>query len=277
MTIKNILKNKDVRNQSAGAIKKRIIEENARELLAKEKQLSELHDIIIDLSHELIALNARIKDTAKKLENAIDNHDSVWIEKYRKTISGLCYLSNSRMELFQFQISPDNFIAFDNENVAIYRVIDKISKSIKDSDFGTSTNINLRNNSNKRFSTKKIVSLGFYILIDNARKYTCQNKPILIDFHESGNSLKIMFSNWGPSISAEERCHLAERGFRGRSAKKIKPKNGHGLGLSIAKNIFDICGVKMEFEFSDIIIYPGDGDIPYSEFKVILTFYPVIE
>lgn len=74
----------------------------------------------------------------------------------------------------------------------------------------------------------------FVNLIDNALKYSYQDKPIEIAITASSSKWKITFSNQCPQLSSEELNNLFEKFYRTDNTADI---SGSGIGLSICKEI----------------------------------------
>lgn len=72
------------------------------------------------------------------------------------------------------------------------------------------------------------------ILIDNAAKYSAQDKPIEIQAHCQDSAMRLSVSDWGEGISPTDLQHIFERFVR------FNPRGeGMGLGLAIARAIMD--------------------------------------
>jgi signal transduction histidine kinase len=78
----------------------------------------------------------------------------------------------------------------------------------------------------------------FFILIDNAIKYTPENGAVDVSLHSDADYVVIGVADTGIGISAEELPHVFDRFWR---ADKVRSRDvgGTGLGLSIAKWIVE--------------------------------------
>ena len=74
----------------------------------------------------------------------------------------------------------------------------------------------------------------FVNLIDNALKYSDDEKPIEIAIQATPAAWKIAFSNECVPMPAEELAHLFDRFYRAGNAADI---SGSGIGLSICRDI----------------------------------------
>ena len=88
-------------------------------------------------------------------------------------------------------------------------------------------------------------------LVDNAIKYNNPNGKIhagLSYCPTEGERFpyEIIFENTGPEISPEDAPWIFKRFHRGRNDATSTPVGGHGLGLSICREIVRACGGKIE-------------------------------
>ena len=77
------------------------------------------------------------------------------------------------------------------------------------------------------------------ILLDNAVKYTGDNKKIAITLEKIASSVKITVKDNGIGISEEDLPHIFDRFWR---AEKSRHQKGLGLGLSLAETIVSLHG-----------------------------------
>lgn len=82
----------------------------------------------------------------------------------------------------------------------------------------------------------------FYILLDNARRYTKEGS-ITCSLSLQGEKIVISIKDTGIGISPEDLCHIFDRFYRGDLSRK---RDGTGLGLSIAKVIVDTHGGEID-------------------------------
>jgi signal transduction histidine kinase len=83
------------------------------------------------------------------------------------------------------------------------------------------------------------------ILLDNAAKYGPKTGEIIIGGERRGESYVLAVRDHGPGIPAEDLPHIFERMYRGDKARSSKV-SGHGIGLSLAKQIADASGATVE-------------------------------
>ncbi len=111
------------------------------------------------------------------------------------------------------------------------------------------------------------------LIIDNACKYVPAVGEIEISTKEEDGYLYISVSNFGPTLSREERDTLREKGVRGKHAIQTGLK-GNGLGLALADMII---GLQRHWKDTEMDIHPSEevsfmlDGVPYSKFKVTIA------
>lgn len=86
-----------------------------------------------------------------------------------------------------------------------------------------------------------------HILVDNAIKYGESGKKAKITLSQTKQTVRLSVKNDGNIISDEDLPHIFERFYRADKARSV---GGHGLGLSIAKNLTESLGGKITAESS---------------------------
>lgn len=75
------------------------------------------------------------------------------------------------------------------------------------------------------------------ILLENAIKYSPTKSTILLQAHTKGKHAALTVADSGPGISDEDIPHIFDRFYRADTSRSSRNVAGHGLGLSIAKQI----------------------------------------
>ena len=99
-------------------------------------------------------------------------------------------------------------------------------------------------------------------LLRNAVEYGGED-PVTVRVEAAGEQVALIFSNGGVPLGQEERGHIFERFYRGRSAHRTE---GFGLGLPLVKEICEVLGGGVE------LVGPG----PETVFRVTLPRAPVV-
>lgn len=85
------------------------------------------------------------------------------------------------------------------------------------------------------------------ILFDNAIKYSDPGGQIKISVEKTGQTLTIITTDDGYGISSQDKAKIFDRFYRVDKAR-TRQKGGFGLGLSLAKQIIDACGGRIEVQ-----------------------------
>ena len=116
----------------------------------------------------------------------------------------------------------------------------------------------LAENSQKQFSSNVVLKGSvkldeglirqvLTILFDNAVKYSDPDSVITMTVDKIGQNLTITTADNGYGISDDDKKKIFDRFYRVDKAR-TRQKGGFGLGLSLAKQIIDACGGKLEVQ-----------------------------
>jgi signal transduction histidine kinase len=99
---------------------------------------------------------------------------------------------------------------------------------------------------------EKALERLFYILLDNAVKYSNEGGDIDVFLYEAAGKVNLTVRNSGLPIPKEHLTHIFDRFYRPDDAR-ARRYGGFGLGLSIAKDTVEKHGGKISVESSDEI------------------------
>lgn len=77
-----------------------------------------------------------------------------------------------------------------------------------------------------------------YILLDNAIKFTPEGGQVRVELGTTRNYLRLSVKDMGPGVKPSDAARIFDRFYRTDKARSRRT-NGHGLGLSIAKQIVE--------------------------------------
>lgn len=95
-----------------------------------------------------------------------------------------------------------------------------------------------------------LVELIMVNLIDNAVKFSPQASKFYVTLIQEGNDVKIKVKNMGSTIKKDYIPHVFDR-FRREDENINSIQSGHGLGLSVSKQIVELLGGLMDVNVSD--------------------------
>jgi signal transduction histidine kinase len=73
-----------------------------------------------------------------------------------------------------------------------------------------------------------------HTLIDNALKYSPRGSEVLVEFRETGESVELLVSSFGPEIRSDEKARIFEIFYRADAAVR-QEEEGAGFGLYLAQ------------------------------------------
>jgi signal transduction histidine kinase len=99
--------------------------------------------------------------------------------------------------------------------------------------------------------TSKLAKLNIYgdpasltellvILLDNAIKYSPTKADVMLTAKHQGNHVIVQVEDHGQGIAPVDLPHIFDRFYRADTSRSARNESGHGLGLSIAKQIIEL-------------------------------------
>ncbi len=103
------------------------------------------------------------------------------------------------------------------------------------------------------FTDEEAMSQALHNILDNAAKFSGQEKKINVEVIRKQDIIEIAVSDRGIGIPENEQKKIFDKFYRGKQASSVSP-TGTGLGLSLVKHIMDAQG-------GDVIVrsQPGEG------------------
>lgn len=191
-----------------------------------------------DASHELRTPLATLQteiEVALRNKNLSQQQSKEILISNLEELDDLSQLTDSLLNLARddqnLRLLPVNLM----ETISIAKK--RIQKQYHDVD------IELRNLDSKNITVMgeqdNLVSL-FVILFGNAIKYSGAQAKINCEVKKQRNHIDIYVSDNGPGIKSSDLPHIFERFYQGDTSRTKTQSSGHGLGLSIAKQIVDL-------------------------------------
>jgi PAS domain S-box-containing protein len=223
-------------------------EDDIRNALAKEKELSELKSRFVSMvSHEYKTPLTAILSSAELLElfrkswsdEKVDSH----LQKIKRAVETMIEMISdalflNKMETGKLTVSPNTFelVSFCIMIVDEIQACAPAQNAIKFSSTVTHALVTIDN---------KFLRYIFTNLLSNAVKYSFDHSVVLFDMSIVGQTGIFRVSNQGIGIPHENRERLFEPFFRAQNTGTIQ---GTGLGLSIVKRCVDSLHGTVEVE-----------------------------
>lgn len=246
-------------------------------LLAEKENLLEVNrKLLDDTLHEIRKINNQIKGNIHDLSKAIDSigiydeNIDRYIHNTLKTIEGNSTLLSIRMDAYDILFNPASASKELDIMLGVYSKVEKVYKCLYPSKKEKNIEILLNGGSVKEFRLRNSIELAFFIIIENAIKYSPEGETINITFTDTKYGLDVEFCNWAICPEEDEMPKLTERGYRAKVVSKMKYE-GSGLGLYLLKQICQTNNVSYHFEKADESRFISG--IMYNPFMVTLSFF----
>lgn len=211
-----------------------------RTLMPIQEMINEQNRFIADASHELrtpltslkSVMEVSLRDKKLTLADA-----RLQMTENIEEVNKLQSLSDELLKLVQYQ-KPQSQVAFEKLslqeiiNIAI-RQIEPLAKKRKIKIISTVDDIKIECN---KYELEELM----LILLDNAVKYSKNNKTVKVYTVRTDGYIKISVADYGIGIAKKDIPHVFDRFFRSDTARSKTDIGGYGLGLSIAKKIVDL-------------------------------------
>ncbi|MGM0547337.1 MAG: sensor histidine kinase [Bacteroidota bacterium] len=232
----------------------------------KERALAERQsEFLANVTHELKtplsvmqAAGENLADGRVKDQNRLANYGThIFNEavRLRKMIDKLLDVAKANANESFVEIQPTNLA----EVVSSY--LEKQQKYIRSQGFRLDTDIaqNLPLVNVDRSSLKTILSN----IVDNAIKYSDEDKYLGITVETANDNVKLSVEDHGIGIAKKNISNIFKKFFRIEDSLTAKTK-GHGLGLSIVKNLVELNDGSIKVESS-----PGNGSTFIITFPIL--------
>ena len=236
--------------------------------------LQEQQEILDDTLHEIRKLNSQLKDTTKRLSSALSSirNPTDQIESLNLDVFSITNLMSIRLDAYDLQVNPELNLDSGKRPIAIYKKVEKVYKCLRSAAQKRGINIRLNGASHNQFNATNAIEIAFFIIIDNAIKYSPTNKEISVNFYERDDTLILNVRNLGIRPAEHERSTLFHRSVRSKHVESIE---GRGLGLYLLKQICDTNNIKIDLKIENKDLYFENG-IAYAPFIVSMEFRNMI-
>lgn len=256
-------------NSISEALNSRGNDENYNTELARAAILTR-QELLEDTIHEIRKLNAQLKSASTKLSQSLANMRSKneHIENLNLDILSITNLLSIRLDAYDLEVNPSLNLNSGKRDIAIYKKIEKVYKCLKDEAYKKGLSIKLQGSSHCSYYANNNIEIAFFILIDNAIKYSPKGKEIQISFFEDEDKLIVDFQNLGVCPKNDEKNKIFDREFRSENVENI---NGRGIGLYLLKQICNSNSIEVEHKIGSDWFF-DENQIRYSTFAIKLIF-----
>lgn len=198
-------------------------------------------------------LDDEVKDPDKAQEYyRILSHDSERLKRLVKNVLDFTKIEEGKRE---YKLASTDIVELVRREVKSFEKENK-SDSLK-------VGIEIDDDIPPVFADEEAMSQALRNILDNAVKFSGQEKKISVQIVRKENSVEIAVQDRGIGIPDNEQKRIFEKFYRGKQASLVSP-TGTGLGLTLVKHIMDAHGGKII-----VSSQPGEG----SSFSLILPIH----
>ena len=157
------------------------------------------------------------------------------------------------MELTKQRIRPHDFLK---------DILDNVSRSGRTKDL--QFELKLAHELTAIFVDKDLLRIAINNLLTNAIKYNNPHGKVTLSAEETQDIFEIRVEDTGIGITSEDQAHIFEKFFRSDDGE-VRKQTGHGLGLSLAKQIIQLHHGELILESK-----PGEGTTFFIKLNKIL-------
>ena len=200
--------------------------------------INQKDELLLDVSHELKTPLTRLKFILANMDIEDANK-----EQLNKEINALKDMISNM--LLSDKLSTPYIEDLNKEEVRVKHIIEDTCAMFYKIEEKLTIEINIV--AQTVFVDKYRICLALKNLIDNALKYTDNEKLIQLIVSEDKQFVYLGVQDFGKGIHAEQIKKIIKPLYRGRAAKE-QSKGGFGLGLAIAKKIIEAHNGKLKIQ-----------------------------
>lgn len=224
-------------------------------------------DFMAGVSHELRTPLASIRMFAELLEEGRIKEPDTRL-RFMRLISSNCRRLSAMIEnVLDLSRSEKGLTRFRLEEVDLGRLLEDLFRDIRAfaEEEGFLVDVEIAHDLPAVRADPMALARAVFNLCDNARKYSGEDKRILVKAVKLGGDAVISIRDFGSGIAASERERVFQRFQRGGEGEGAAA--GVGLGLSLAREAVEGCGGKLDLESETgegstfLIHLPGMEDV----------------
>lgn len=239
-------------------------------LLDKMAQyVTQQKQFVEDVSHELRTPTAVVEGHLKLLNRWGKDDPEVLEESLAASLNEITRMKILVQEMLDLSRAEQVQIHYQNEVTPILSVVTQVFHNFEmlypdflfylDVDVDGERYVNIHRNHLEQI---------LVILLDNAVKYTADRKEIHISLSETLSQIQIAIQDFGEGMSLEDQQKIFNRFYRVDKAR-TRERGGHGLGLSIAKELLE--GYKGDITVESVL---GHGTIFRIQLPLLENYSP---
>lgn len=206
---------------------------------------SVFNESITEYSHEFRNI---LKQAIDKVGLILDKYQISGSISDLSSIQDLDYILNlAAMRLEYYNLVYSNEEAIDHIYLDLKNEINNVSKSLEIARRRKRISVFNEYAYGHKILTSPLISIVFYIILDNAIQYSDEDEEIRIISSEKKEYIEVVFINVGLVIDENQDVFLKGKRSRSGLATMRQPK-GTGIGLSVARQFCTALGGDIKFE-----------------------------
>lgn len=236
-------------------------------------------ELLENTIHEIRKLNNQMKSSVGKLSFSIQKINerirTDYIESHNLDILSISNLISIRLDAYDLEVNPILNLQELKKEIPIYKKIEKIYKCLRSELSHKGLTVNMKGESYNLYEAGNIIEIAFFIILDNAIKYSPRNREIEVLFKESEDNLTVIFKNWGIRPQDEDLKNLFNRSYRSKNIQNSDIE-GRGIGLYLFSQICNANNISYHVELGKKDDNYYEGGYRYSPFSIVLNFKGMI-
>ena len=192
---------------------------------------------IADASHEvrtpLTAMKTEIEVTLRDRKLTLKKAKEI-LKNNLKDVDGLKKLSDGLLVLAAF---AENGTKHQFLQIKLTEILKESIKRVNSLAKEKNLKISLTSDNSAVSGSRELLIELFVIFLDNAIKYSQSNSKIEVSSLQKGDQVSVSFKDSGIGIKSDDLPFIFDRFYRADKSRTRTQVGGHGLGLSIAKQI----------------------------------------
>lgn len=219
-------------------------------------------EFVAHIAHELKTPLNVLATYSEALQDEQGTNESFRVEAYNvihDEVERLSGLISNLLSITQIQMGNT---LIDRRRVRLGDLLEDALENVSRSshDKGIEFSLDIQRNLPALSIDKDLFRVAINNLLTNAIKYSQDGGSVLLSAEEDGDSLFIRVKDTGIGIAPEEQERIFEKFYRS-DQEEVRAQTGHGLGLSLAKEIIELHRGRLTVKSA-----PGDG----TEFTIVL-------
>lgn len=205
----------------------------------KAEEEERMRNLLMDMSHEFKTPLGIISGFVEILEDGVgEKPKEYYLNSISNEIEGLDELVHNTLEMARLE-SGEYRLSLTEFNIS--ELIKNITEKFKSQIDKKSQKLTIIDKSGTVNADYSKIQRVLSNLISNAIKYSPEGGKITLSANRESDGCKISVTNSGVNITKEEVERIFQRYYRNEKSRN-RQTGGHGLGLSIVKNILELHG-----------------------------------